>query len=392
MRSPRTRNIIASVLGVLAVLLLVVGTVAVWARVTVTSSERVADLAVDAFDEAEVQAALSDYITNLVFTAVDIDAALTAVLPDQLQSLEPLLAGGARTAVDRGVAVLLAQRETETVFRRLAERAHRAAMRLLQGDGLLDGISVNDGAVTLNLLPLVGRGATRLQDLGLFKDLQIPELTADGDPAEQIAELEEATGRDLPDDFGQLVVYQSDNIANAQASLQSAQQAATFAKRAMWLVIVLSVVLLVAAVLVAANRWRAVFVLGLGVIAAIVVMRGAVERVVAAAPDIAQNPGGQAAIRAMVGGAATSLMRLAAFILLLALVAVLVAMAIRQWRREDIILAVGVVVGALVVILLGLSIWTLLVGLVLAVAVVLVTPRLLRPASTVQVEGSTPAE
>jgi hypothetical protein len=392
MRSPRTRNIIASVLGVLAVLLLVVGTVAVWARVTVTSSERVADLAVDAFEEAEVQAALSDYITNLVFTAVDVDAALTAVLPDQLQSLEPLLAGGARTAVDRGVAVLLAQRETETVFRRLAERAHRAAMRLLQGDGLLDGISVNDGAVTLNLLPLVGRGATRLQDLGLFKDLQIPELTADGDPAEQIAELEEATGRDLPDDFGQLVVYQSDNIANAQATLRSAQDAAAFAKRAMWLVIVLSVVLLVAAVLVAANRWRAVFVLGLGVIAAIVIMRGAVERVVAAAPDIAQKPGGQAAIRAMVGGAATSLMRLAAFVLLLALVAVLVAMAIRRWRREDIILAVGVVVGALVVILLGLSIWTLLVGLVLAVAVVLVTPRLLRPASTVQVEGSTPAE
>ena len=380
MRSPRTRNIIASVLGVLAVLLLVVGTVAVWARVTVTSSERVADLAVDAFDEAEVQAALSDYITNLVFSAVDVDAAVSAVLPDQLQSLEPLLAGGARTAVDRGVAVLLAQRETETVFRRLAERAHRAAMRLLQGDGLLDGISVNDGAVTLNLLPLVGRAATRLQDLGLFQDLQIPELTADGDPAEQIAELEEATGRDLPDDFGQLVVYQSDNIANAEASLQSAQQAAVFAKRAMWLVIVLSVVLLVAAVLVAANRWRAVFVLGLGVIAAIVVMRGAVERVVAAAPDLAQKPGGQAAIRAMVGGAATSLMRLAAIILLLALVAVLVAMAIRRWRRDDIILAVGVVVGALVVILLGLSIWSLLGGLVLAVAVVLGTPRVLGPA------------
>ena len=380
MRSPRTRNIIASVLGVLAVLLLVVGTVAIWARVTVTSSERVADLAVDAFDEAEVQAALSDYITNLVFTAVDVDAALDCGAARSAPEPRAVACRRRGTAVDRGVAVLLAQRETETVFRRLAERAHRAAMRLLQGDGLLDGISVNDGEVTLNLLPLVGRAATRLQDLGLFQDLQIPDLSADGDPTEQIAELEDAIGRDLPDDFGQLVVYQSDNIANAQASLQSAQQAAAFAKRAMWLVIALSVVLLVAAVLVAANRWRAVFVLGLGVIAAIVVMRGAVERVVAAAPDIAQQPGGQAAIRAIVGGAATSLMRLAAFILLLALVAVVVAMAIRRWRREDIILAVGVVVGALVVILLGLSIWTLLVGLVLAVAVVLVTPRVLHRA------------
>ena len=40
MRSPRTRNIIASVLGVLAVLLLVVGTVAIWARVTVLLAQR----------------------------------------------------------------------------------------------------------------------------------------------------------------------------------------------------------------------------------------------------------------------------------------------------------------------------------------------------------------
>lgn len=380
MRSPRTRNIVASVLGVLAVLLLVVGTVAVWARATATSSDRVAELAADAYDQPDVQAALSEYLTDLLFSAVDVDAALNAVLPDQLQRVEPMLAAGARSAVDRGVSALLAQPAVQDLFEQLVERAHGAAMRLLQGDGLVDGISVTDGEVTLNLLPLIGRAEGILQSLGLFQDLQLPELTAGGDPTQQIAELEEALGRDLPDDFGQLVVYQSDSIARAQVSLEQAQRAVVFAKRATWLVIALTVVLLGAAVLVAADRWRAAFMLGLGVIVAMVITRGAVERVVAGAPDVADKPGGRAAIEAIVGGAATGLMRLTALLVLLGLVVVLVAMAIRRWRRADVLLAIAVVVGVLVVGLLGLSIWSLLAGLALAVAVLLVTPRVIRPA------------
>ena len=188
------------------------------------------------------------------------------------------------------------------------------------------------------------------------------------------------SGRDLPDDFGQLVVYQSDRIAQAQASLEQAQRAVVFAKRATWVVIALTVVLLVAALLVAADRWRAAFMLGLGVIVAMVITRGAVERVVAAAPDLAEKPAGRAAIDSIVGGAASGLMRLTAVLVLLGVVVVVVAMAVRRWRFADILLAIAVVVGVLVVALLGLSIWSLLGGLVLAVAVVLVTPRVIRPA------------
>ena len=51
----------------------------------------------------------------------------------------------------------------------------RRAMQLLQGDGLVDGITVVDGAVTVNLLPLIGRGLDRLQELGLFSDLEMPD-------------------------------------------------------------------------------------------------------------------------------------------------------------------------------------------------------------------------
>ena len=47
-----------------------------WATTTVLDSEKVADIVGDALDEPEVEAALADYLTTQVFTAVDVDAVL----------------------------------------------------------------------------------------------------------------------------------------------------------------------------------------------------------------------------------------------------------------------------------------------------------------------------
>ena len=122
---------------------------------------------------------------------------------------------------------------------------------------MIDGITVEDGAVTVNLLPLVGRALTFVQGLGFLEQFDVPELTRAGDPTEQLAELETAIGRDLPDNFGQLTVFESDKLAEAQASVENAQRAMALLKRATWLLAGLAVVLLVATVLLAHNRLRA---------------------------------------------------------------------------------------------------------------------------------------
>ncbi|MET0459957.1 MAG: hypothetical protein ABW195_11975, partial [Ilumatobacteraceae bacterium] len=314
----RARGVVAGVLGVLAIFVLTVTAIAVWAGTTLFDSEKVAEIAGDALAEPEVQAAMATYLTDQVFTAVDVQSVLDDVLPTNLQRLEPVLAAGARSAVDRGLTRVLANPDVQDVLTTVVERSHRRAMRLLEGDGLADGVNVTDGVVTLNTLPLIGRGVEQLQQLGLFTSLQLPELTADGDPADQIAALSSATGRDLPDDFGQLVVYRSDDLANAQASLQSAQQLFAVAKRAVWLLIALTIGLVAATMLVASRRWRATLLLGVGVVVAMMITRLATRRVLAEAPDLASQPGGRAAIRAMLGDAATGLFRLAAVLTILA--------------------------------------------------------------------------
>ena len=234
----------------------------------------------------------------------------------------------------------------------------------------MDGIDVTDGTVTLNTLPLIGRGVEQIQQLGLFSDLQMPELSASGDPAEQIAALSEATGRDLPDDFGQLVVYQSDELADAQASLQNAQRVFAFAKRALWLLVALSIALVALTILVARRRWRATFFLGLGGLVAMVIVRSATRHVVDDAPELAARPGGRAAIDSILHGGSTGLLRLAGLLLIVAAAAVVVAMFRRGWRRDDLVLVAAVLVGVAIVVVAEVSIVSLVAGIVAGVIVV----------------------
>jgi hypothetical protein len=360
---------VAGIVGVLAVLLLLVSAIAVWARVTLFDSDKIAALAGDALAEPEVDAALADRVTQELFTAVDVDALLSEVLPSSLDRLAPTIAGGLQAAVDRGLTEAFGNPEVQELITNLVRRAHAAAMRLLEGDGLVDGITVVDGAVTLNLLPLIDRGLTRLQSFGLLSDVQLPELSADGNPTEQIAELEAALNRDLPDDFGQLVVYESDRLSDAQASVENAQRTLVLVKRALWVLLIATAALIALTIIIARNRWRAALLLGLGTVAAIVIARTGVRRVRDDAPDLIERPGGKAALAAMLDGAASGLLRVFGLVLLVAAVVALIAFFRRDRQRSDLLLIAAVVAGVVVVGLLGLSIWSLLLGIVVGVTV-----------------------
>ena len=237
-------------------------------------------------------------------------------------------------------------------------------MDLLQGDGLSGAISSVDGKVTVNLLPLVGRGLSRLQEIGLFEDLEIPDLAADGDPDEQIADLEQATDAISRTTSGS----SSSTRAINSPSVRPPSKAPSRPWRSPSVPCGFGHVtmLLVATVLVARNRWRAALWLGLGGVVAVVFTRSVVHRVVEEAPEIAAEPGGRAAISAIVSGASTSLLRLAAVVLIVAAAVAAFAMFRRHWRRDDVVLVGAVLAFIVIVAVLGLSIASLLLGLVVA--------------------------
>jgi hypothetical protein len=371
------RSVLAAIAGVLAVLFLTLALVGVWANVTVFNSDRVGEIATAALDEPEVQAALATWVSNEVFSAVDLDAVVTNILPERLDRFAPTLISGAQTFVTDRLTTALSNPDVQELLRNAVERAHSALMRLLSGDGLIDGITVEGGEVTVNLLPLISRGLTYVQSLGLLEQLEVPELTREGEPSEQIAALEAATGRDLPDDFGQLTVYRSDKLAEAQASVQNAQRAFAVARRSTVLLVILAVVFIVATILLAHRRWHATLWLALGCLVAMMLSRLVVHRIVDEGPDLVTGPGARVAVADMLNEATRGLLRLTALIALLAILAVLVTLFRRNWNGSDLVLVGAVVAGMAVVAILGFSIVSLLIGIVVAVAVVVIVPRIL---------------
>lgn len=367
-------DVLVVAVGVVSVILLMLATTAVWARAVAFDSERIASIVGEALSEPAVDAAIAAYVTDHVFAAVDVDAVVNEVLPDQLQGLRQVLVAGVNSAVERAVSRLLADPEARELIAELVRRAHQRAMHVLQGDGLT-GISVVDGAVTLNVLPLVSRGLAGLQDLGLVERLVVPELAADGEPAEHITQLEEATGRDLPDDFGQLVVYRGDHVGGAATSLDGAQRVVTLAKRASWVLVALTVTAFAATVVVARRRWRATLWLGLGSAVAMVVVRSAVHRVVDDAPGVASTAGARAAVAAILGAASTSLLRLAGLVGIVAAVVVIVALMRRRWHRDDLVVVGATLAVVASIVVLGLSLAALVTGAALGGLVHVVARR-----------------
>jgi hypothetical protein len=377
--SPKTgggwRTVAAAICGALAVVALTLALIGIWANATVFDSDEVGEIVSSALTDPEVQAGLATWVTDEAFTAIDVQSGVSNVLPGDLDRLAPTITAGAQAVVDQSLTRALANPEVQQLLTQAVERAHSALMQLLSGDGLVDGITIEDGEVSVNLLPLVSRALTFIQGLGLFDQLEVPELTRSGDPADQIAELESATGRDLPDDFGQLTVFESDRLAEAQASVQNAQRTVALLKRATWVLAALAVVFLVATVVLARNRLRAGLWLALGCIVGMVLSRTVVHRVVDDAPSLVPGAAGRAAIADILGEATTGLLRLTGLIAIVAALVVVWTLFQRGWIGGDLLLVGAVVLGLAVVVVLGFSLGSLLLGVVLAVAAVLIVPR-----------------
>ena len=257
--------------------------------------------------EPEVTDALATFLTDQVMAAVDVEELIQEELPDNIARLSPVLVGGVRTIVNEALTRVVEADTTREVIVAATERAHARIMSVLEGGRLSDGLTVDGEDVTLNLLPIVSRGLEALQGAGLLKRVDLPVLEPGGDPADQIAQIEAAIDRDLPDDFGQMVVYQSAKVAEAKEAVSRAQQALVLFRRSVVAILILTVGCLVACVALAVRRRRALVAVALGVVAAMGLGRAIVKTVVEEVPTLAVKPGSRAAIRSMVETLASGL-------------------------------------------------------------------------------------
>jgi hypothetical protein len=335
----RTRRVIAWLLVVLTVLTFAAGVGGTWARRTVLNTDRyVATVGPLASDPA-VQDYLARTVTDQVFQALDVQGHLESVLDENAPRLA-FLAGPITDSVHGFVQEQVDEVFASPAFARLWVEANRVvhehALAVLNGDSQTVGIV--GGKVELNLLPLINevlKGVTEVASELIGRPLTIPSITAQTVPPEAIAALETALGVDLPDTFGTIVVYDSQE-------LETVQQAVHLFDRGVVLVVILWAAFLAGALWLATRKRRALVQITTGMAVVLVLER---RFAIAAANGIVDGakPENQTAARSVVDQILGSLLRYTGWLLAATVIVLLVALVtgpypwairIRGWVRD----------------------------------------------------------
>lgn len=339
-RAPgRGRSILAGIAGVVAVLGLVGGIVGFWTLDTASDSERFEEQIADLLEDEEISDALAQRVVNDLAAVLGLRDAVVAVVPEVLEPAVDLLLAGVRSRVEDRTAELI---RTPAVTERIAAaagRAHAAAIDVVEGESVVDGVTVTDGDVRVNLLPLMSRAITTLQEVGLLRDVVVPEMDRTGDPDEQRDQLATALGRDLPADFGEPIVFRSDSLDRVGDTVDVVRDALVLAKRAFWLLLIGGIGLAAVSVWFSTNRWRSAAFLVAGLFLMTLLLRLVLARAMTRLPDVVESPGARETVRQLAGDLEDSLNQtmgwFAAVSLLLLAAAAAVQFGLPAWRRRS---------------------------------------------------------
>lgn len=264
----RTRRIVAAILVVLTLVCFALVVPAAWGRRTALNTDRyVATVAPLAADPA-VQQALAMRVTESVFEALNIEPVIAEALPDRASFLAGPLTDSLENFVQDQVAKVFASEAFQTFWVAANRFVHTQILAVLDGDPDTT-ISVREGKVILNLLPLVNLALGEIQAIAsdlVGQSVTLPTITVDELPAEAVASLEAALGRDLPDRIGQIAVYDADE-------LQAIQDGVRLFERGVVLLTLLLLVLLVGAIWVSPMKRRTILQLAVAATVVLVIER-----------------------------------------------------------------------------------------------------------------------
>lgn len=292
-RRPRrvARRAAVVVLVVLACLSLAAATVAVWANRTLLTTDGWVETVGPLGSDPAVTAALQPRITEAVFSAIPAEDLVADALPEDRAFLAAPLSSAIQSFVDDQVGAFLASDTYAQLWVETNEVAHERALAVLRGEGVVQ-VSGGD-TVTLNLLPVINRvlGELSVTASGLLgQDVTLPTISSGEVPAEARERLNAALGIELPEDVGQIPVYDADELIAAQQALRVFDQALV-------LLVIATPLLLVAAVWLSRNRRRTIIELTVGTVLLLVLVRRVVLRFQETVVALPPQPQGQAAAR-----------------------------------------------------------------------------------------------
>lgn len=267
----RGRTVAVWVLTVAAVLATVLVVLAAWTFRTFTDSELFVSRVGPVVEDPQVAAAVADAAAAELVDGIGLQERIESRLPPELAAFAATITGAAETTLAREGAEALQTEQFRGAFEAALLRGHQLSIGVLSGRDT-ENVSNEAGVIVLDVAPAVV--AVVEADDGLLADLveRRSEVTGVDVAADPVAAVEARFGVDLPDDFGQVVLFESEDLAAAQAAYSAA-------RISVWLSPVVALVLVAVAVAVSRRRLRTLLHVLVGVAGLLVLVRLVVEPV-----------------------------------------------------------------------------------------------------------------
>lgn len=225
----RGRAIGAWVVLVLAGLLLLLSSFAIWVNRVALNTDVFVDTSSELLDDDAIRSAVATRAVDELYAEVDVSSLLEDRLPSDFQSLSGPAAAGLRQASYQIVDRALERPAMQKLWAISLEESHKTLVQVLEGGG--DRVSTDEGVVTLDLRPIVLDTADRIG-------------------------LRDEVARRLPADAGRIEVLRSDELDTAQNVFQ-------LLKTLAWLLPILAIGMFALAVWLAGDRRRALRRIGI---------------------------------------------------------------------------------------------------------------------------------
>jgi len=266
------RRRIVLFLVILASFGMLTSTVAVWTHRTLLDTENWVETVGPVAKDPAVQEALAQFLTTQAMNTIDTQAILGEALPPKVSFLATPLSTAIRNFVYDVVLRLLQSDQFERLWIAINTYGHRAVVSFLRGDSRL--VQAEQGVVILNLVPILARALQRVQERvpGLLGGKTVPEITYDMPVQEQQQLLQSVVSRQLPPDFATFELFKSDQLAVVQRGI-------VLFDRVVWVLPVVTLSLMAAAIVLSVRRWRTVLQIGIGVALGLGLALGAIAAV-----------------------------------------------------------------------------------------------------------------
>ena len=172
------RSIGVVVLMIIGALCLTLSVPAIWARNQVLNTDRYVATMEPLATNADVQASVEAAVNRQIAARLDIESFVEQTLPAEAQRLKAPIVNAVSGLISAAVHKAVTSDAFVTVWTAANRTAHTQLVGILTGEDQGNAVTVKNGAVLLNLAPLIEAVKTRLVSAGLTVAQNIPAVGA----------------------------------------------------------------------------------------------------------------------------------------------------------------------------------------------------------------------